>query len=503
MNLRNAKSEKQLKNVQASNVNKVDIDEKQTRYDNENDGKVIEMYLDEMKELDDIAIHGFDRLFAKFEKFYEESLKMVLEHRTDVLIKNMCASEEQAAVGADDESSKTSNENNKQRKRTVNEITIIAIDDDKENNNDQIVTKKGKIKKKTTKKTSKKEKNEEVKTEITTNKQNNGAQPMKKQRLSSETDSDNDENEAENKVKTNKKPQRAAKNKAKAKLSKNKTQQPQRITTSDLSPQSTISSVTQQQTKKQIKAPSSPRDVPKTPMQAKQRIESIYESATKTIKQEPSRPVTRANPNGKVKQTVNEFEQKIREQATASTVKATTTATSIVSKLQNSSEKAKTKTAIPRMNTSKLRSSIDKRKLRTSQAKQDIKRKSAKRVNALLKAVETNTTEITIVKHDVLPLVDQTLNIEESVKSERRITRDLLSSTIVQQHYRVNTTVKGSKYPERKLSSNFVQFLERNTPSKLTKTVCYLLYIEFFLMIFLIYNYFYRSLKKSAKLNYS
>ena len=268
-------------------------------------------------------------------------------------------------------------------------------------------------------------------------------QANKKQRISSTQSESDSEQHAPQTVK--KKPQRAAKTKAKTKISKSKvsSQQQRNSAESSLSPRKDrVKSI--ESNKKQID-----NMIPTTKPLNRLQIEAIIESTTKKPA-EPSKPVTRGN-NGKVKQAIEIFEQQLR------------TAT-------------KTTEKIPRVvsNTSnQVRSSIDKRNLRSSQAKQQVKRKSVKNVNAFVKAAKSDLNATSTIK---TLISDQTIQ-EEEVKSggdDKRITRNILSSTLVQQQYRVPNIFKSALKAngERKpslLSSN--NFLDRNTPSKHTKTV--------------------------------
>ena len=280
---------------------------------------------------------------------------------------------------------------------------------------------------------------------------------LKKQRLSNNSDTSTSESEQHapnDNIKTNKKkPQRAAKTKAKNKISKSKKR-------------STIEVILK---KKSIEQP---KDLlVKTPSTNRLRIEALLESTQKTIKAaEPVRPITRAN--GKVKQAVEIFEQMRAQQSTA-----TKSQVPIPTAVLASAAKARIEDSerILRVNASKLRSSIDKRKLRSSQAKQQIKRKSVKKVNAFVKAATADLNTTSTLKppppSTTTNIIDQTIQ-EESGKSERRITHDILSATTVQQHYRVANFKSTMKLPgERKISILSSNFLERNTPSKLTKTV--------------------------------
>jgi hypothetical protein len=173
---------------------------------------------------------------------------------------------------------------------------------------------------------------------------------------------------------------------------------------------------------------------------------------TKPPNLEPStakkRPMTRAA--GKVMQMVNMVEQKLMKTTTC---------------LQSSNSVTNIKT---------IRSSIEQRKLRVSQAKLEAKRKSVKKAIAFIKTINDthnhSNLNMTVTKpcgHDVTIDENKPLN-------DTKFNTDLLKNPSIQSQFRV-TTLKSShsnasaKYSERKQSFN--RFMERNTPSKLTKTV--------------------------------
>ncbi len=262
------------------------------------------------------------------------------------------------------------------------------------------------------------------------------SQANKKQRISSTQSESDSEQHAPNDPQTvKKKPQRAAKTKAKSKL-KYSSQH-------NSAESSTAFEIKPNNDKKQID-----NMISNTPSLNRLRIEAIIESTKKPTKQtEPAKPVTRAN-NGKVKQAIEIFEQQMR------------TAT-------------KTTEKIPRVvsKTSQVRSSIDKRNLRSSQSKQQVKRKSVKNVSALIKSVKSDLNVTSTIKSSVS---DQTIQEEETKSDEnKRITRNILSSALVQQQYRVPNIFKSALKAngERKPSLLSSNFLDRNTPSKHTKTV--------------------------------
>lgn len=148
-------------------------------------------------------------------------------------------------------------------------------------------------------------------------------------------------------------------------------------------------------------------------------------------------------------------------------------------------------------NTNKIRSSIDKRKQRVSQQKQkaESKRQSLKKVNAFIKDLSTN------IKSEKLSLANITNDEDDeeeshtddefdtqSVKSEPvdptnlkdypATVKRLISasnSTIHQQYRVLNHPTENSKSATTtsatsSMRKSFTKFLERNTPSKLTRT---------------------------------
>jgi hypothetical protein len=151
----------------------------------------------------------------------------------------------------------------------------------------------------------------------------------------------------------------------------------------------------------------------------------------------------------------------------------------------------------------KLRSSIDKRKERISLSKAEQKRQSIKRVNAFLKDIteqtpsnqnEKNTTQTNTVintqaklasatkpssvRVKLFPTEPSAQNATSNINNITSTSNDssimsvknlIVNSSTVQQNYRVAPQTVKSTPAVRKQS--FVKFLERNTPSKMTKTV--------------------------------
>lgn len=194
-------------------------------------------------------------------------------------------------------------------------------------------------------------------------------------------------------------------------------------------------------------------------------------------------PITR----GKVKQMASCMEQKIKALKT-SCYSGTANSSQLAAPPVAAATQPPASSKIARINPQKFRSSIDKRKLRSSQAKSEIKRKSVKQVQAFIKGITNmaaknastmvaNTTvgasEILDETQDVVARpgeIDVTICDEKAGKTN--VIKEILSNTMVNNQYRVTTQLKAtmasSKLPERKKS--FIKFLERNTPSKMTRT---------------------------------
>lgn len=151
----------------------------------------------------------------------------------------------------------------------------------------------------------------------------------------------------------------------------------------------------------------------------------------------------------------------------------------------------------------KLRSSIDERKKRISNSKNEVKRQSTKRINAFLNDLAhsssvskpqsatklTNqpvTNPVSTVKKKLnyqqadlrikeepveLQQTDELVSSKENRDPAKKMTIGSLiaSSSSIQQQYRLKHT--SSVNSEHKNSFN--KFLERNTPNKLTKIVCF------------------------------
>jgi K+-sensing histidine kinase KdpD len=143
----------------------------------------------------------------------------------------------------------------------------------------------------------------------------------------------------------------------------------------------------------------------------------------------------------------------------------------IIDKYFKKKTTTKTTEKIPRVVSTQEISSIDKRNLRSSQSKQQIKRKSAKTVSALLKSVKSDLNVTSTIKSSVS---DQTIQEEENKSDKKkRITRNILSSALIQQQYRVPNIFKSALKAngERKPSLLSSNFLDRYTPSNHTETV--------------------------------
>lgn len=344
-------------------------------------------------------------------------------------------------------------------------ICYFSADEEKEENSDAAVpivkqkTKKTKNKKKAHKEAKQINNDHENSSDIEIieikEKKSKSTQAIKKQRISNKNNLISSDSDEQAPIQSNepptvkKKPQRAAKTKAKTKISNKKTS----------SQRSTLESVkkTTNEPIEQLKQNTDKNILNHTPSFNRLRIEALIESTNKkTLKEvEPpvKRPITRANNGGKVKQAVEIFEQQMRT--------ATKTTERISRVVTNTSMK--------------VRSSIDKRNLQSSQSKQQAKRKSVKKVNAFVKAATTSSLNVTsTVKHNggtiKTNLTDQTIHEENS---EKPPTRNILSSAMVQQQYRVasvfRSTLKANG--ERKPSILTSNFLDKNTPSKLNVKV--------------------------------
>lgn len=224
----------------------------------------------------------------------------------------------------------------------------------------------------------------------------------------------------------------------------------------------------------------------KTPLRTTttNRLNSILESNTKTIKAEKVQPSVHTS--GKVKQMIELVEARMKNSS------MTNTPATVVkqSKPQYSNsvcaQSKKTVVQQPTTGTTKriLRSSIDERKKRISTAKNEIKRQSTKRINAFL-----NDITQTIVQKPVQPVstVKKKLNYQATKievkeeplehcddlinRSKAALSNLIASNASVQQQYRLKHT--SSLNTETK--GNFNRFLERNTPCKLTKNVIFVL----------------------------
>jgi hypothetical protein len=116
---------------------------------------------------------------------------------------------------------------------------------------------------------------------------------------------------------------------------------------------------------------------------------------------------------------------------------------------------------------SSIRSKIHKRKSRSFQAKTDIKRKSVKQVHAFIVGING----IVLRSGYVGDGGDVTMSGDKAMKTN--VIKELLSNTMVQNQYRVTTQLKSSVQASSQMPENeksFIEFLERNTPSKMTRT---------------------------------
>lgn len=171
------------------------------------------------------------------------------------------------------------------------------------------------------------------------------------------------------------------------------------------------------------------------------------------------RPMTRAA--GKVMQMVNMVEQKLMKSTTCLQPSNSLTSADLSAKTQ-------------RANLKTIRSSIEQRKLRVSQAKLEAKRKSVKKAIAFIKTINETHNQSNLNMTVSKPVTHDVTIDESRLQIDAKFNADLLKNPSIQSQYRV-TTLKttlsnvSTKNPERKQSFN--RFMERNTPSKLTKTV--------------------------------
>ena len=265
------------------------------------------------------------------------------------------------------------------------------------------------------------------------------------------------------------------------------------------------------------------------------KLQDILESNSKTIKSEAQehqvKPATRralalanadtqpkpvatqqaeaVQASGKVKQMIEIVEARMKtttvpatpSSSTKPTQKALQYSQSKLKPLAGTASNAIGATALA-IKPNKLRSSIDKRKQRISSSKGEVKRQSTKRVNAFLKDIASatpsnqtiqnvtkcpSTVKVQLfppIKSEPVDLSSQSELSHDTTSSSHNNQSNLLCSAIkrplaakdiiansstVQQQYRfAQSTMKNTPSVHK---NSFVKFLERNTPSKMTKTV--------------------------------
>lgn len=229
--------------------------------------------------------------------------------------------------------------------------------------------------------------------------------------------------------------------------------------------------------------------------------------------------------SGKVKKMVQEVEARCKPTPTTTSVTKSSSVrppmnaggSATAKRLQYSASARTAQLASAAVSASKLRSSIDKRKQRVSGSKPEAKRASLRKVNALLKGLDTETgvdqvDNAGVGKHEprivVSTVIDDSMASTVSSSSGAAVAvaaggmikkpRELLSSHLIQQNYKVagaaggggqkfgttsgsssvnssiasSLTASAQKSSSSSSTAGFNKFMERNTPCKLTFTVC-------------------------------